>query len=126
MFSIATLAFYTIVQDFDIAEGTYTATVQKMTLSHIQMLGVLGIFKAKGTATFNRIAGRPAEIAGGSFTSVLPIKCTLGSQAYGPFLLNMLLPILIPALIVIFLVPMKIIDATRRRRRPRRACGSWR
>ena len=91
-----------------------------MTLSHIQMLGVLGIFKAKGTATFNRIAGRPAEIAGGSFTSVLPIKCTLGSQAYGPFLLNMLLPILIPTLVVIFLVPMKIVeDLIRGRRRKR-------
>ena len=47
------------------------------------MLGVLGIFKAKGTATFNEFVNRPAEIVGGSFTSVLPIKCTLGSQAYG-------------------------------------------
>ena len=47
------------------------------------MLGVLGIFKAKGTATFNKFVNRPAEIVGGSFTSVLPIKCTLGSQAYG-------------------------------------------
>ena len=55
------------------------------------MLGVLGIFKAKGTATFNEIASRPAEVVGGSVTSMLPIKCALQSQIYGPFLLTMLL-----------------------------------
>ena len=56
------------------------------------MLGVLGIFKAKGTDVFNEVASRPAEVVGGSFTSLLPIKCALNSQIYGPFLITMLLP----------------------------------
>ena len=63
--------------------GEYGGVLRRIAFSYMQMLGVLGIFKAKGTATFNEFVNRPAEIVGGSFTSVLPIKCTLGSQAYG-------------------------------------------
>jgi hypothetical protein len=70
---------------FDRLPGDYSSVVNKILISHLQMLGVLGIFKAKGTAIFNEVVNRPAEIVGGSFTSVLPIKCALGSQVYGAF-----------------------------------------
>ena len=70
-----------------------------------QMLGVLGIFKAKGTAIFNEAASRPAEVVGGSVTSMLPIKCALQSQIYGPFLLTMALPFLLLSLAGLLLIP---------------------
>jgi hypothetical protein len=56
------------------------------------MLGVLGIFKVKGTAVFNELVARPSEVVGGSITSLIPIKCALHSQIYGPFLTNLSLP----------------------------------
>ena len=69
------------------------------------MLGVLGVFKAKGTAVFNEMASRPAEIIGGSITSMLPIKCALQSQIYGPFLLTMVLPFLLIGIASLILIP---------------------
>jgi hypothetical protein len=69
------------------------------------MLGVLGIFKAKGTSVFNEVASRPAEIVGGSVTSMLPIKCVLESQIYGPFILTMSLPFLLITIASLLLVP---------------------
>jgi hypothetical protein len=73
---VAVLVVYLVVQhSFAAAKGEYGATVQKVAISHIQMLGVLGIFKARGTAVFNEVMARPAEVVGGSITSMLPIKC---------------------------------------------------
>jgi hypothetical protein len=81
------------------------------------MLGVLGIFKAKGTAVFNEVVSRPSEIIGGSLTSLLPIKCALGSQIYGTFLLNMALPVGALAVAALFMVPTALIEKCVRRRR---------
>ena len=59
------------------------------------MVGVLGIFKARGTKVFNDVIGKASEVGGGSVTSILPIKCLLSanSDIYGSFLLNMALPV---------------------------------
>ena len=126
------VGYLVAVHSFAAAPGEYGATVQKIGFSHLQvcgvkivmqrapkrrspfsrsplfifqMLGVLGIFKAKGTAIFNEAASRPAEVVGGSVTSMLPIKCALQSQIYGPFLLTMALPFLLLSLAGLLLIP---------------------
>ena len=101
----AVVMYLVALHTFAAPQGEYSATVQKILLSHLQMLGVLGIFKAKGTAVFNEIVNRPAEIIGGSFTSLMPIKCALQSQVYGPFLLNMALPAIVLALAGVAMIP---------------------
>ena len=95
------------------------ATVQKIGISHIQMVGVLGIFKARGTQVFNDVVSRPSDIVGGSVTSLLPIKCALGSQIYGPFIVNMLLPPLALAGAALIMVPTAIVERHIRNRRSR-------
>ena len=93
--------------------------MQKIGISHIQMVGVLGIFKARGTQVFNDVVSRPSDIVGGSLTSLLPIKCALGSQIYGPFIVNMLLPPLALAGAALIMVPTAIIERRVRQRRKR-------
>lgn len=107
---LALVAYYTYLQVLNIAPREYTGTVQKMLFSHLQMLGILGIFRAKGTAVFNAVVNRPAEIIGGKITSLLPLKCAMGSQSYGPFLLNMALPLVAPLVIAALLVPMTLVQ----------------
>jgi hypothetical protein len=108
---VAVLVVYLVVQhSFAAAKGEYGATVQKVAISYIQMLGVLGIFKARGTAVFNEMMARPAEVVGGSITSMLPIKCALESQIYGPFIANMALPPLIFTVAIIVLIPKAIYE----------------
>ena len=127
--------------------GEYAATVQKLAISHLQvcvitrrdlanlicqrcspslaapssscsqMLGVLGIFKARGTAIFNDVASRPAEVVGGSVTSMLPIKCALQSQIYGPFLLTMALPVLLLTVAGLLLIPKSFGEKAMRKKR---------
>lgn len=91
--------------------------MQKMLMSHLQMLGVLGIFKAKGTRVFNDVASQPGAVAGGSITGLLPIKCVLQSQLYGPFLLTMALPLVATACSVLLMIPTALIEHARRRKR---------
>ena len=81
------------------------------------MLGVLGVFKAKGTAVFNEMASRPAEVIGGSITSMLPIKCALHSQIYGPFLLTMGLPFLLIGIASLLLIPKALCEKLLRKGR---------
>ena len=100
--------------NFSVELGEYDACVQKIALSHIQMLGVLGIFRAQGTRVFNDLVSRPSEIVGGSFMSVLPIKCALESQIYGPFLLNMALPLLGLGLAALLLIPKTLVEQKKR------------
>jgi hypothetical protein len=86
-------------------------------MSYLQMIGVLGVYKAKGTAVFNEVASRPAEIVGGSITSMMPIKCALKSQIYGPFLLTMALPFALPAIAAFLLIPKMIYEKLTRKHR---------
>jgi len=107
---IVLIGYYTVCEDFDAEEGEYSSSALKMLMSHLQMLGVLGIFKAKGTAVFNSVMSRPAELVGGSVTSAMPVKCALDSQAYGTFLATMALPLLVPIIASAFLTPMVLIS----------------
>jgi hypothetical protein len=111
------IGYLAVHHSFAVPQGEYVATVQKIMFSHLQMLGVLGIFKARGTAVFNAVMSRPAEVIGGSFTSVLPIKCAIGSQSYGPFLLNMALPVLLLLVAAIMLIPKTMFEKLMRKRR---------
>jgi hypothetical protein len=107
----------TLQHSFDPYVGEFGATVQKIAFSFTQMLGVLGIFKARGTKVFNEVMARPAEVVGGSVTSMVQIKCALNSQIYGPFVLNMALPPLIIATAALLLVPKTIAEYYVRRGR---------
>ena len=94
--------------------------IRRIAFSYIQMLGILGIFKARGTKFFNDVIGKSSEVAGGSLTSTVLIKCLLASQAYAPFVLNMMLPVLSAVLIGIIMVITTIVkrrvEASRRAR----------
>ena len=107
---IVIVAWITLVVDFDRPRDDWTSSVMKMLFSHLQMLGVLGIFKAKGTTLFNEVVNRPSEVVGGSLTSLMPIKCTLGSQGYGSFIVNMSLPFIVPIIALIFILPAKVVS----------------
>ena len=82
------VGFYKFHNDID----DFSACVRKQLFSFLQMLGVLGIFRASGTALFNEAITRPANIVGGSFSSLLPFKCAMMSQIWGPFLFNIATP----------------------------------
>jgi len=86
--------------------GEFGGIIRRIAFSYMQMLGVLGIFKARGTAVFNEWIGKSSEIGGGSFTSMVAVKCALESQVYGPFLLNMSSPFIIAILVFVVLLPM--------------------
>ena len=94
--------------------GEYGGIIRRIAFSYIQMLGVLGIFKAKGTKVFSEMIGKTSQIAGGSVTSMLSVGCLLpliqgeSLQAYGPFLLNMILPPLLALLMGAVLLPTTI------------------
>ena len=140
-FVVLGMAYVVIHHDFGVPIGEYGGTIQKVAMSHLQvrlflfislslshdnannktnltqMLGMLGIFKARGTKVFNEVMSRPAEVAGGSITSMLPIKCALNSQIYGPFLLNMSLPIVLIVVAALFLIPKTFGENCRRKQR---------
>jgi hypothetical protein len=102
---VAFVAYFVWLYDFAIPAGEYYGTVQKICLSYMQMLGALGIFKARGTDVFNEVMSRPAEIIGGSFTALLPVKCAMNSQMYGPFLLTMAMPPVLLLLSCMLMIP---------------------
>ena len=115
-FAVLVLAFvafivYLVAQhDFDVPMGVYSAAIQRLGISHVQMLGVLGVFRAKGTKVFNEAISRPSEVVGGSFASLLPVKCLLGSQIYGPFFLNMFMPFIVLVISCVIMVPKMLIE----------------
>ena len=81
------------------------------TASSAQMVGVLGIFTARGTQVFNEVIGKAAQVGGGSLASMLPLKCLLSMHRdiYGPFLLNMALPFISAFVIVVILIPATLL-----------------
>ena len=114
---VAFMTYLVTRHDFNVPKGEYGTTIQKMTFSYLQMLGMLGIFKAKGTDVYNEIASRPAQVVGGSITSLHPLKCALHSQIYGPFLLTMTLPLLLLAIASVVLLIMNAIEKAIRKGR---------
>ena len=114
------LVIYLVVEhSFDAARGAIAPVIRKIGMSHLQLLGVLGVFKAKGTSTFNAIISKPAEVGGGTLTKLLPVSCLIGGewQAYGTFVLNMVLPPVILALAALVLLPTWLIVGARQRKR---------
>jgi hypothetical protein len=101
--------------------GEYGGIIRRIAFSYMQMLGVLGIFKARGTKIFNEAIGKTSQIAGGSPTSLLPIKCLLNSQAYAPFLVNMALPPIFALLVALVILPASQIKRAQERAAARKA-----
>ena len=117
IFLCIAIAFLVIRYDFGVDHGEYRTTVQKMAFSHLQMLGLLGIFKARGTAVFNEVISQTSEVLGGSFTSLVPIKCALRSQIYGPFLVTQSSPIIILVVASLILIPTTFLERCLRKKR---------
>jgi len=92
--SFLSIVYYVCVMSFDAVDPKDTTSVAfKMLMSYNQMLSILGIFKARGTAFFRKIVRWPTSIAGGGVTKALFVKCALNSALYFPFVLSMLTPI---------------------------------
>ena len=100
--------------------GEYGSILRRVAFSYIQMLGVLGIFKARGTRVFDEVMGKSAAIAGGGGSQMLAIKCLMGSEVYGPFLLNMALPPLSGLFIACVMVPTALVKHARGKCRERK------
>ena len=97
--------------------GEYGGVIRRIAFNYIQMLGVLGIFKARGTKVFDDARSKTYEVAGGSITSMLAIKCLLNTQIYGPFVVTMLIPIGAAVLIVLIMIPTTIIKRSLEKKR---------
>ena len=112
-------------QDFSSTTGDERPVVIKIAMSFCQMLTVLGVFKARGTALFNELVQRPASIVGGGISAALPLKCLLNSQIYGSFILNMTTPLLAIIATSFLIGPVwackRAHEAIRASRPPRRA-----
>jgi hypothetical protein len=113
------LAFLTVEYKFSVPMNQHEVVVQKITFTHLQMLGVLGVFKAKGTKLFNDAMSRPSEAMGGSLSSLLPIRCSLGGQVYRPFLLTLMLPPLFVVISGLMMFPAMLLKKWQRSRRLR-------
>jgi hypothetical protein len=122
---VAYILYVIAFQDFSSTESDQRPVVIKITMSFCQMLTVLGVFKARGTALFNELVQRPAAIVGGGVSSALPLKCLLNSQIYGSFMLNMATPILACIITALLIGPVwiakRVIEAMRASRPPRQA-----
>ncbi|RYE99127.1 MAG: hypothetical protein EOO41_01490 [Methanobacteriota archaeon] len=70
-----------------------TSIVMRITLTYLQMLGTLGIFKARGTATFRAVLGA-ADSVSTSILSSSPVACLLRPTFYMQFGTMMCLPII--------------------------------
>jgi hypothetical protein len=115
-FAAAFVLIFTIAfKSFEAKEGDYLPVIFKMLMSYFQMLMVLGIFKARGTKVFNDLMSLPAQVVGGSVTSMLPVKCLFGSDLYATFLLNMASPLIFPAMTYSVILPVWIIKTIQHR-----------
>jgi len=104
--AIVYILYVIAFQNFSAKQNDQRGVVIKIAMSFCQMLTVLGVFKARGTALFNELVQRPASIAGGGFSSALPLKCLLNSQIYATFAVNMLTPIAACALTAVLIGPV--------------------
>jgi len=92
--AVALLGYLTVEYKFSVPMNEHQVVVQKIGLSHLQMLGVLGIYRAKGTRMFNEVMRRPTEVVGGSLSSLLPLRCLLGGEVWGPFFFTLACPLI--------------------------------
>mgnify|MGYP006086239807 CR=1 FL=1 len=92
--------------------GEYGGIIRRIAFSYLQMLSVLGIFKVRGTKTFNEFIGKTTEVAGGAITSGtmgMAIKCILDTQVYGRFLADMFIPLGAGILIALLTIPTTVV-----------------
>ena len=117
---IGLMGYYVVLKALDAgSRDDMTGVTLKLLMGYSQMLSVLGVFKAKGTAVFREIAQWPATIGGGGVTSALFVKCALRVSLYGPFWMTMLAPIVAALLTLAFLIPKwryeRLIESRRQR-----------
>jgi hypothetical protein len=117
------LIYIVAFHNFEIMRGDHRSVVLKIIMSFCQMLSVLGIFKARGTAMFNEIMRQPADLAGGGISGASFLKCSLNSvypgisQLYVNFTINMLTLPGVAILTGIVILPIGLVKAILRRRR---------
>ena len=101
---VGLMGYFVIFKDLDDSAEDKTRVTLKLLMGYNQMLSMLGVFKAKGTAMFRKIV-QPATIGGGGVTSALFVKCALQISLYGPFWMTMLAPIVAALLALAFIIP---------------------
>ena len=77
--------FYVFEHDFTPADKTdKTGVTCKMIMSYSQMLSILGIFKARGTALFRLIITFPSQVGGGGLSSMMYVlgRCSLSACTF--------------------------------------------
>ena len=115
--------YYVVIQTLDAGDQRdETGVTVKLLMGYNQMLGILGVFKAKGTAAFRNIVQWPANVGGGGVTSMMFVKCALLSQIYAPFWLTLVAPFVASAVAVLFLIPKWIYE---RREEQNRKVNGW-
>ncbi|RYE99029.1 MAG: hypothetical protein EOO41_01640, partial [Methanobacteriota archaeon] len=99
------LTYLTVIRRAD--PNSKIAVLVRISLTYMQMLGSLGIFKARGTATFRSVLGLADTVSTSLFASA-PVACLLRTSFYVQFglmlglpLIAMLLGVLIKALFTI-------------------------
>ena len=103
---VGLMGYYVVLKPLNAgSRDDQTGVTLKLLMGYGQMLSVLGVFKAKGTAVFREIVQWPATIGGGGVTSALFVKCALRISLYGPFWLTMLAPIVAALLALAFVLP---------------------
>ena len=93
--------------------GENGSIVRRIAYSYVQMLGMLGIFKARGTKIFYEAIGKASEAVGGGIMLALPMKCLLETQIYGSFVFQMCLPLFAFIAVAIVMIPTTIIQRAR-------------
>ena len=105
-FLLGSMVYYVGFQSYDAGDASDdTGVTLKLLMSFNQMLSILGIFKARGTAAFRQIVTWPTSILGGGVTSMLFLKCWLGSPLYAPFMIAMVLPFVALIATVLLSIP---------------------
>ena len=117
------LVYTTAFRKLSRRAGEYGGVIRRLAFSYLQMLGVLGVFKARGTRLYNEIVGETSEVAGGGVAKIHAISClsmqTLGPGAlvYAQFLIQMLLPVAAACFVAIVLIPTYLVSRGIDRRR---------
>jgi len=85
-----------LYQEFE--QNQKRTIVLRQLLSHSQMLGALGMYKARGPAVFRQLVGW-VKTAGGAVVGFFPLVCATQTSFYGQFTLQMLMPVtILPAI----------------------------
>eukprot|EP00949_MAST-11_sp_MAST-11-sp1_P004008 g4008.t1 len=95
----AGLIFLILYQDFD--QKQKRMIVLRQLLSHSQMLGAFGMYKARGPSVFRQLVGW-VKTAGGAVIGFFPLVCATRLSFYGQFTMQMLMPVTVLPVIALF------------------------